>query len=242
MTEDGEKASDKPRPRYVWDAEKSAWVDVGETPPEEAKARIVEPEEPEETVIGEPLDEGVPLDVTTAMWRLQYKSILMRFAGGLVDLIVLSIIGMLVTYIIGRFIEGIPNYILPILGLFYYVGFWWWRGQTPGKMLIRAKVVKKDGGDVDVGRALVRFIFYAMPSNAPIMFVAGNYLGGWVIILLPLIVIVAAALNRQRQGVHDLIAGTVVIDTRVPVSESREVFSAEAEQSDASDSDTADEV
>ncbi len=37
----------------------------------------------------------------------------------------------------------------------YNVGFWVWRGQTPGKMALRIRIVGVDGRPIGIGRAIV---------------------------------------------------------------------------------------
>jgi uncharacterized RDD family membrane protein YckC len=81
-----------------------------------------------------------------------------------------------------------------LLGIVYFVGFWAWRGQTPGMMLFKLRVVRADdGGDVDIGRSLVR------------------YLGLIVAFAAILIGVIWAAFDSRKQGWHDKIGGTVVV-------------------------------
>lgn len=76
----------------------------------------------------------------------------------------------------------------------YYVALWAWRGQTLGQMAVRVKVVRADGGNVGLGRALVRFVVFALSA----LFL---FLG-----------FVPALMDEQRRGLPDLVAGTVVVD------------------------------
>jgi len=72
--------------------------------------------------------------------------------------------------------------------------FWKYRGATPGKMAISAKIVDATtGGAPATGRLVVRYIAY-LASMLPL------FLGFvWI------------AIDRRKQGFHDKIAGTVVI-------------------------------
>jgi uncharacterized RDD family membrane protein YckC len=72
--------------------------------------------------------------------------------------------------------------------------FWRYRGATPGKMAIGAKVVDaKTGGAPSTGSLVARYFGY-IASALPLM------LGfAWI------------AVDRRKQGFHDKIAGTVVI-------------------------------
>ena len=72
--------------------------------------------------------------------------------------------------------------------------FWRFRGATPGKMLVKARIVRaSDLGSPSTGRLLGRFFAYFI-SIVPM------FLGFlWI------------AFDRRKQGWHDKIAGTVVI-------------------------------
>ena len=80
-----------------------------------------------------------------------------------------------------------------ILLVLYTIGFWAWRGQTPGKMALRIQVVGVDGHPIGVGRAIVRYIGYLASTL--------GFLGGFLMI----------GLTRRKQGLHDKIAGTYVV-------------------------------
>lgn len=78
-------------------------------------------------------------------------------------------------------------------GPFYFTLFTGWDGQTPGKILLRLKVVRINGEPVGYGRALLRYIGY------------------YISFLLVGLGFVMIALDRNKRGLHDLIAGTCVI-------------------------------
>lgn len=82
-----------------------------------------------------------------------------------------------------------------ILLVLYTVGFWAWRGQTPGKIALRVRVVGVDGRPIGVGRAIVRYIGYLVSTLV--------FLGGYLMI----------GLTRRKQGLHDKIARTYVVRT-----------------------------
>jgi uncharacterized RDD family membrane protein YckC len=75
----------------------------------------------------------------------------------------------------------------------YFIGFVGACGQTPAKMLLGMRVVRRDGARVGYGRALLRWVGYGL--------VFGTLGLGWIV----------AALNAERRGLHDWIAGTRVI-------------------------------
>jgi predicted Zn finger-like uncharacterized protein len=76
----------------------------------------------------------------------------------------------------------------------YYVFFTGYNGQTPGKMALRIQVVRCDGTPMSYGRAFLREIVGK--------FVSSIILGiGYLMV----------AFDRDKQGLHDKIAGTYVI-------------------------------
>jgi uncharacterized RDD family membrane protein YckC len=80
-----------------------------------------------------------------------------------------------------------------LLHAVYFVGFVGGGGQTPGKMLLGVRVVRRDGGGVGGARALGRWIGYGLVFAT---------LGlGWIVALF----------DAERRGVHDRIAGTRVV-------------------------------
>jgi uncharacterized RDD family membrane protein YckC len=81
----------------------------------------------------------------------------------------------------------------------YFIGFWAWRGQTPGKMLTRIKITLLDGSRIGWKRAFSRFIGYLLSM----VFLFVGFL--WL------------AFDSRRQGFHDKLADTYVI--RVPRKE-----------------------
>ena len=82
-----------------------------------------------------------------------------------------------------------------ILLVLYTIGFWAWRGQTPGKMALRIRVVGVDGHPIGVGRAIVRYAGYLASTLV--------FLGGYLMI----------GLTPRKQGLHDKIARTYVVRT-----------------------------
>lgn len=81
-----------------------------------------------------------------------------------------------------------------------YYWYFWTRtgGQTPGKSLLRIRVISEEGGDLNDRAALLR--------------VLGYYLGQLSIGLG----FVWAAFNRQQQGWHDKLAHSLVVTSDEP--------------------------
>jgi len=85
--------------------------------------------------------------------------------------------------------------------LFYFIGYWIWRGQTPGQMLTRVKIVRKDGQKIALINVILRYLI-----GYSIVYIALSLL------IVPAIgLFIAAALNNKKRGLHDLIAGTYVV-------------------------------
>ena len=74
--------------------------------------------------------------------------------------------------------------------------FWIYRAATPGKMLVRAKIVDAQTG--------------AKPSTAQCI---GRYLGYYVSIFTLMLGFLWIAFDPRKQGFHDKLAGTVVVRT-----------------------------
>ena len=77
---------------------------------------------------------------------------------------------------------------------FYFVGLWAWRGQTLGKMAVAIRVVRTDGRPTGVGAALLRLVGY--------LFSTLLLFAGFLMIVF----------DRQRRGLHDRLADTIVVD------------------------------
>ena len=86
------------------------------------------------------------------------------------------------------------NAIGTLVGLLYFVGFWSLRGQTPGMIPFRLRIVRaSDGSRPDWVICLLRYV-------GLIISIAVIFIG-----------VIWAAFDSRKQGWHDKIAGTVVI-------------------------------
>ncbi len=95
-----------------------------------------------------------------------------------------------------RFLNGPPVFF--IVALAYFAGLWAWKGTTIGGVVLKLQVVRHDGGPLTFLVALVRGLAAAFSA---VVFFLGFFWIGW---------------DREKQGWHDKIAGTVVV--RVPRS------------------------
>lgn len=87
--------------------------------------------------------------------------------------------------------------ILWLITIAYILGFWVWRGQTPGKMLAGIKIIRTDSSPLDWPHAILRYL---------------GYLVSTVTLLIGFIWI---AFDHKKQGLHDKIADTYVV--KLPV-------------------------
>jgi uncharacterized RDD family membrane protein YckC len=91
---------------------------------------------------------------------------------------------------------GIWDFLLQVvLPAFAVILFWKFRGATPGKLAISAKIVDAEsGGPPSTGRLVARYFAYilsALPLGVGFL---------WI------------AFDRRKQGFHDKIARTVVVE------------------------------
>ena len=136
-----------------------------------------------------------------------YGGFWIRFVAILLDAIILGVIssalapllgvGTIVTTSTGAGAVQINytyNALGTLIGLLYFIGFWSFRGQTPGMIPFRLRVVRAaDGSRPDWIVSLLRYV-------------------GLIISIIPLFLgVIWAAFDSRKQGWHDKIASTVVI-------------------------------
>ena len=88
------------------------------------------------------------------------------------------------------------NVLSLLVNVAYFVGFWLWRGQTPGKMLLNIKIIRTNGSKITFGVAFLRYL---------------GYIVSFSVLLIGFIWI---AFDSRKQGFHDKIAETYVV--RIP--------------------------
>jgi uncharacterized RDD family membrane protein YckC len=85
----------------------------------------------------------------------------------------------------------------------YFAVFWSTTGQTPGNRLMHLRVCKEDGAVLSPRRALLRF-------------------GALVLAALPLFAgFLPVLVDDRRRGLHDMLAGTVVVGVPEAIASSR---------------------
>ena len=123
---------------------------------------------------------------------VEYAGFWIRFASYIIDAIILFVVGIVLAIAVG----GTSGAVLQFaVGVVYTIGFWIAQGATPGKMAVGIRITTVDGGDIDFGRALLRYI---------------GYIASAIILLIGYVMI---GFTREKRGLHDYIAGTVVIKT-----------------------------
>jgi uncharacterized RDD family membrane protein YckC len=83
-----------------------------------------------------------------------------------------------------------------LVNITYFVAFWVWRGQTPGKMLLGIKLIRPDASKITLSIALLRYMGYIV--STAVLFI------GFIWI----------AFDSRKQGFHDKMAETYVV--RIP--------------------------
>lgn len=106
-----------------------------------------------------------------------------RMGAGFLDIVLVSILGSIVGGTPWAFVVAVA----------YFSGMWCWRSTTIGGIVLGLKVVRQDGGPVSFSVALVRALA-----------------GGFSIIVL-FLGFLNIAWDKEKQGWHDKIAGTLVL-------------------------------
>jgi len=140
-----------------------------------------------------PADAGFCPGCGRVLSAVVYAGFWIRLLANIIDAAILFIPNI----IIGLVVESPASILLQFaVGIVYTIGFWTAEGATPGKMAMGLRITTVQGEPVDFGKAVLRYIGY---------FVSGITLGiGYLMI----------AFTREKRGLHDLMAGTVVIKTR----------------------------
>lgn len=88
-----------------------------------------------------------------------------------------------------------------LVSVIYFIGYWTKSGQTVGKLVLGIRIIRPDGSALSWGRAVLRYVGYLISG----LVLSLGFL--WL------------AFDRKRQGWHDKIANTVVVQAdEVPFS------------------------
>ena len=125
---------------------------------------------------------------------VRYAGFWIRLAASMIDGIILSaLIGILMVALSS--VQGL-GYLLIMVPLFYSAGFEATQGATPGKMALGMKLRMVNGDPVTLRAGIVR------------------YFGYWLSTLTLGIGFFMVGLTKKKRGLHDMIAGTVVVMER----------------------------
>ncbi len=152
-------------------------------------------------------DGGVPGSAVHG-GEVVYAGFWKRVAAYIIDYIILLVISMVIgglfgviTYAAGESsLAGKASQIVSFLvTLVVTVGYYAWfhastGGATPGKMAIGIKVVRTTGEQISIARAI------------------GRYFASVISAVLLCIGFIMAAFTERKQGLHDMISDTVVVD------------------------------
>jgi uncharacterized RDD family membrane protein YckC len=205
-----DKESPEARPRYVWDRDKLAWVEAAEQP-------IQEEARHEESIVASAYEEtaeafGAEAALVEAEAEgVEIRGVWARLFAVVIDFLVLAVFNLAFSTATGLD-RSVYQYLIPGFGIAYFIGFWAWRGQTPGKMIIGAKIVRTDESPIGLWRAVRRYFGYFVYLSAIELSVV--YVSWILAIILSLVIFLFVALSRDKRGLHDRLAGTIVINTR----------------------------
>jgi len=147
-------------------------------------------------------------------YALEYAGFWIRLGASIIDFIFILLILYTINYVVSGFtIHPISTnplaspigftswriYLVYLTGLslVYIIGFWIWRGQTPGKMIVGIKVIRTDSSPITWQYACRRYL---------------GYIASTLILCIGFIMI---AFDKRKQGLHDKIADTYVV--KLPV-------------------------
>jgi uncharacterized RDD family membrane protein YckC len=124
---------------------------------------------------------------------MQYAGFWKRAGAIIIDIILLGIVGSILKSVVTN--EVVVAAIEIAIGLAYYAGMESSEKQaTVGKMVLKIKVVDIDGNRISPARAVGRY--FSKILSAIILGI------GYIM----------AAFTEKKQGLHDMIAGTLVVN------------------------------
>jgi uncharacterized RDD family membrane protein YckC len=135
-----------------------------------------------------------------------------RAAAYIVDGFVLGLILAITNLVIDGVARGVADVVLAQMVIGYTLCWLYFlfsdalTGATLGKKVLGIRAVRGDGSALPLGSAVVRSI---MKAPLPVGF------------LLFLVNVITVLVTKRKQAIHDMAAGTIVIDTRAQAAEAR---------------------
>ena len=131
-----------------------------------------------------------------------------RLAGWFVDIVVAALVSLVLLALdLDAWPRGVTLGVLLTLNAVVLIA---WKGGNLGNLALGTRVIgADDGARTGTGRATVRWIVVAVPI------VAAGFAGWWWFAAVwTLAVFGPVAFTRRHQGLHDLVAGVVVVQRR----------------------------
>lgn len=154
---------------------------------------------------------AMPYPVAAPLGGVRYGGFWIRFVAAIIDGIIVQVVVMPLSFVAGAVtgaagvMGGIPRAGLPILGgligaVIGMFGAWLYealmesssRQATVGKMVFGMKVTDLYGNRISFGRA------------------TGRHFGKWISAMILCIGFIMVGLTERKQGLHDMLAGTLV--------------------------------
>ena len=135
------------------------------------------------------------MDKEPKEYSLEYAGFWIRLGAGIIDGVILTLIAWIIIHVFSSLIICVVAEI--VIEVAYFVGFWAWRGQTPGKMMVGIKIIRTDSSPITLSHAFIRYC-------------------GYIVSVLTLFIgFIWIAFDSHKQGIHDKIADTYVV--KLPV-------------------------
>jgi uncharacterized RDD family membrane protein YckC len=139
-------------------------------------------------------------------YALEYAGFWLRLGAGVLDAIFLFLLLFFLYSVVGDYFYDIyssffsmfaAGVISLLIKFSYFISFWVWKGQTPGKMIAGIKIIRTDSSPLDWTHAVLRFVGYIASTLA-------LFLG-----------FICITFDPKKQGWHDKLADTYVV--KLPV-------------------------
>jgi uncharacterized RDD family membrane protein YckC len=112
---------------------------------------------------------------------------------------------------------------LPLL--FYHLAFEvWMNGQSPGKKVMHIKVITLEGGQPSLSQYLIRWMFRLIDFPTLILAAVIMRMLPWWCFIFIFSGLACLVFSRNSQRIGDLVAGTIIIDTKTHLSWQDTVF------------------